>query len=149
MKERALFQVSYKVILKNKKGEILGLAYPQSVIDAYGWHGRYDLPGGRIDSDELEMLPLAVIKRELAEELGDVQANISERPVATSIVLPELTFSKKHPIFYVFFEGKYLGGDIVISDEHSGWRWIDLSSEKMQDSFIDAIAHGVKMYLKK
>ena len=61
-----LFQISLKLILKNKKGEILALEMPENSLMA----GYYDVPGGRINSDELKMPYEEIFRREVAEEIG-------------------------------------------------------------------------------
>ena len=147
MKERALFQVSFKVIVKNKNGEVLCLAYPPEMNNYPEFQNLYDLPGGRIDSDELEMSPLAVMKREIAEELGDdIRVDISDKPLATGIMPAQLTGSKKYPIFFVFFEGTYQDGEIKISDEHFGYEWINLADQPLEKRFVQGLLEGVSAY---
>ena len=46
--KRDWYQVSLKLILKNKKGEVLVL----KTLETGNFAGYHDLPGGRIDTDE-------------------------------------------------------------------------------------------------
>ena len=69
-----LFQVSLKLILKNKKGEILALKLPKTSSMA----GYCDLPGGRINADEINMPPEKIIKRESLEEIGKVKYSLKK-----------------------------------------------------------------------
>src|SRR3989338_7584743 len=77
-KEKGLYQVSLKVIMKNTKGEILGL----KAIDKGSMRGYFDLPGGRIDSDEFYAPFEEIIKREIREEIGVVDYILDNSPVA-------------------------------------------------------------------
>jgi hypothetical protein len=49
---------------------------------------------------------------------------------------------------FVFFEAKYLGGDIKISEEHTGFKWVELTKENIENLFILANLEGAKMYLE-
>lgn len=143
-KEKALYQISLKVLLRNTKGEILLL----KALDGGVFHGFYDLPGGRIDVDELALDTEAILKRELLEEIGNIDFKLYPSPV--SIV--RHTFTKPHKeisVLYIFFEADYLSGDVKISDEHSDHLWIKLDSIEPKEYFANFLVSGVEMYLKK
>ena len=146
MSEKALYQVSLKLILKNNQGQILGV----KALDNGSYAGFYDLPGGRIDVGEFKVDFLDILKREIKEELGDVVVELKPKPVALSRFLLKAKFSSsnidKH-ILYVFFEGKYLGGNVTISDEHTAFKWLDFNQEIIKQYFIFGILDGLKMYL--
>lgn len=143
-KERGWFNVSLKVFLKNEKGQILALAAPEgSSITGY-----YDLPGGRVDEDEFEIDYETQIKRELAEEIGpDVRYELSLRPVALA---RHTYFSKRQnkeiKSFFICFEAKYLGGEIKISDEHIGYKWLDIGKIKLEEYFRKGPLEAVQQY---
>lgn len=146
-KERGWFNVSLKVFLKNEKGEILALAAPANSSIA----GFYDSPGGRVDEDEFEIDYETQIKRELAEEIGaGVHYELSLKPVA---IARHSYYSQRRGkeirIFYICFEAKYLGGEIKISDEHIGYKWIDVKRVKLEDYFIGGPLEAVQGYLSQ
>lgn len=141
------FNISLKLILENEKGEILGL----ECVKEGALSGYYDCPGGRINSDELALPYAEIIAREMAEEVGaDVryEADLS-RPVSTARY-PH--FSKRlgrdSCIFMLFFKGKYLGGDIRISEEHIGHKWIDLGKEPAEKYFALGFLEGIRGYIE-
>lgn len=122
----ALFQVGIKTIIK-KEEDILLLITKD---------GKYDFPGGRIDESEVD-LPLAkVLEREVKEELGsslifkvEKLAFIAKREYSDN--------GQKHKILAVYFEARYLGGDIVLSNEHTTAKWVKPKSIlETPDKFI-------------
>ena len=147
-KEKGLYQVSLKVIIKNTKGEILGLR----AVDKGSMKGYFDLPGGRIDADEFYAPFEEIIKREIREEVGDVKYTLNNSPVALGrhLIPSQISSSGKDiNVIYIFFEAKYSKGEIVINDEHLGFKWIDISKIKLEDYFDSGILEGIKMYLAK
>lgn len=145
-KEKGLYQVSLKVIMKNTKGEVLGLRE----VDKGSMKGYFDLPGGRIDADEFYIPFDEIIKREIREEVGDVYYTLNNSPVALGrhLIPSHLTSSGKNiNVIYIFFEAKYLKGEIEINDEHLGFEWIEISKIKLEDYFDSGILEGMRMYL--
>src|SRR3989339_686436 len=69
----ANFNVSLKLILVNSKKQILGLKVPTTSYFA----GFYDLPGGRINVNELHYDFVKTLKREIKEEIGNLKIKIS------------------------------------------------------------------------
>ena len=78
-KERDLYNVAMKLFLKNKRGEILGL---KAKTGGGPLSGFYDVPGGRIDTDEFQKPIAEIIARETQEELGKISYELNPRPVA-------------------------------------------------------------------
>lgn len=146
--EKDFYQVSLKVFLKNNRGEILILKCRQDSI----FVGFYDLPGGRIEVDEFFTPFNEIIKREVVEEISDIDFELSLKPLALSRVEIQ---GKESPLggprhaLFVFFEARYLGGDIKISEEHTDFQWIKLIKENMEQYFAPAFLEGIKMYLEK
>lgn len=141
------FNISLKLILQNEKGEILGLKCPNEGTLS----GFYDLPGGRINSDELQIPLERVIARETKEEVGEnVKYKVDLRPVSVG---KHFYFSRKldreNCIFMIFFKAKYLGGEISVSNEHIGYKWLDLKSKPASGYFISGFLEGVEAYLKE
>lgn len=149
MKTPAIFWVSLKLILKNDQGQILGLnGHPRG-----SFAGFYDLPGGTIDSQEFTANYETILRRELNEELGSVEVKINPTPLGVGRhLIPSSMTSRKTGdvlILYVFFEGTYLGGKITISDEHSGYAWLDLQKNRPNLFFKSGLLEGLETYLKK
>lgn len=143
------YHVSLKLLLRNNEGHILALKAPNHYRSLAGY---YDVPGGRIDLDEF-MVPFEdILRREVKEEIGDVEVRINMNPVAVSRGI--ISASRHHEgrdvhIFYVFFEATYNGGDIVISDEHTDHKWINVKEVDVKEYFTAGILEGIEMYMKK
>ena len=140
------FNVGLKVILKNKMGEILALKMPMNSTMA----GYYDLPGGRINTDEIKIPYDKIIKREVSEEIGkSVKYRLIKKPVS---IARHLYFSyklkRKVYIFFIFFEALFLEGNIKISDEHINYKWIKINNEKIISKyFVRGLREGLKNYV--
>ncbi len=146
-KQQDFYHISLKLLLKNKRGEILVL----KALDDGNLAGYYDVPGGRIDTDEFTTPFEDILRREVKEEIGSPEVYINLNPVAVSRGI--ISASKMHGgrgihIFYVFFEAEYKGGDIVISDEHTDHKWINLKEIDLKDYFTAGILEGVEMYMR-
>lgn len=146
MKQKDLYQIALKAILKNEKQEILIL----SAVSTGTFKGFYDLPGGRIDIDEFETDVTEILKREIKEELGSINFAIKDIPVSYGRHRIPYNLSgddmEKH-VFYLFFEVEYLSGDIKISEEHTGYKWIDLKNIDLEKTFTSGILEGIKKYI--
>lgn len=145
--EYQLFQVSIKVFLQNKVGETLLLAVAKESSMA----GFYDLPGGRIDQSEVKLPFTEILRREVAEELGDaVHYTLnSERPVAAA----RHNFWSQRAngemwALQLYFSAKYLEGEIKISVEHAGYKWVTLTKENTKQYFVRGLLAGVDNYLQ-
>ncbi|MFA6252274.1 MAG: NUDIX domain-containing protein [Candidatus Paceibacterota bacterium] len=141
MKEEVdFYQVSLKLFLKNNEGEILGLRAKDDSISA----GFYDLPGGRINTNEFEVGFPEILKREVKEELGDIKFKFNEKPIAIS---RNVNLKTGNRIVHIFFEANYIGGEITTSDEHLGYKWINLKEVELNKYFSLGILDGVMMYV--
>ena len=105
MSEIDSYQVSVKLLLINAKKEALFLR-----AQANGTVGAFDLPGGRIDKNEIDASFEQIIRRETKEEIGDVNYNFTNKLIAAA----------KHkgsqgPVLILLFLGEYVSGEIVIS----------------------------------
>lgn len=141
------FNISLKLILENDKGEILGMKCTNEGTLA----GFYDFPGGRINSDELNISYEEIIAREMKEEVGeDVRYEVSTFPVSIGkFVYFSHKLKRENCIFMIFFKARYLGGDITISEEHAGYKWLDLKTESASKYFIGGFLDGIEGYLKR
>lgn len=143
IKKKALLQVSLKLILKNKEGRILGL---KSQLDDAACFGLYDLPGGRIDEDELQTPLLEIIQREAMEEIGNTNFKIGLKPVSVN----KYFFRSDKTVVYLFFDGEYFGNDkdIKVSEEHTGYKWIDPKQGNLGEIFCPLIKEGILLYFQ-
>lgn len=145
--ENVNFHVGLKIILKNKKGEILGLKMP----DSSSMKGYYDLLGGRIGEEELKKPFEEIIRREIVEEIGpDVKYTLNEIPVA---IARHSYFSrllqKDQYIFWVFFEAVYKGGGIKISSEHKEYSLLKVNKKNLKKYFVRGLLEGMTHYVFK
>ncbi|MFA6105453.1 MAG: NUDIX domain-containing protein [Patescibacteria group bacterium] len=147
-KEKDLYQVSLKAVIKNNNGEILLL---KALLN--GSHaGYYDLPGGRIDKDEFTIPLTDILKREISEEVGNIDVVIKPTPVAVArhCIPGSMTKTGKDiHVLYILFEVEYKGGKIVISNEHTDFKWADFSKENPENLLSSGNLEGIKMYLAK
>lgn len=90
--------------------------------------GEWDFPGGRIDESEREIPLESVLAREVAEELGP---DVKYRVNGLAFVTRRYIAHKDFHIFLVFYDADYLGGEIKISDEHTGYGWVRPESEEV------------------
>jgi 8-oxo-dGTP diphosphatase len=97
--------------------------------------GQWFLPGGAVERGEM---PEEAARRELVEESGlDVDG--------------ELELVGAYPIWVyggdclqLSYRGRVLDGEVVVSDEHSGARWVDpvVMRAGLTDEVIDTLATG-------
>ncbi len=111
-------QVGVKIILQNKEGKYLFLrrtAESGSEFDKY-----WDMPGGRINpgSPLLENL-----QREVSEETGLTLIGEPKIITAQDILRPH-----KH-VVRITYMGR-AEGDVVLSSEHSEYKWLTLEEVK-------------------
>lgn len=143
------FHVSRKVMLHNSAGETLILDCGPGEKSMGGF---WDFPGGRIRKAEKDRPLGETIKREICEEVGSIECTIDPRPVAAAIhVVPEKydDLGEDLYVFIVLYEGEFLGGTVKISDEHYGYKWINLKKIKPEKWFTEGLLAAVKNYLQK
>lgn len=146
-KQKDFYQISLKVLLKNKKGEILIL----KAIDGGTFSGFYDLPGGRIDTNEFRVNFDKILKREIKEELGNIKYKLKLCPVSLGrhLIPPKMSDIKKEiHVLYILFEADYINGKIKISDEHKDYIWVNLKKINLKKYFTSGILEGIKAYAK-
>jgi len=110
----AYFEVTVKILL-NKGGKILALTTAGGFLD---------FPGGRIDQTEVEMPFAEVLKREIAEELGeDIKFEVNNLAFVT-----RRQYTKNGQVYRtlaIFYEAQYISGEIILSDEHTVGEWVN------------------------
>ena len=118
-------------VYAERDGEILLLRRAAGTAMAGTWF----LPGGAVDHDEL---PEAAARRELMEEAGiEIDG--------------ELELIGAYPMWVyggralqLTYRGKAADGDVVLSDEHGGARWVDPAEmyAGITDDFIATLSAG-------
>ncbi len=108
-KKPALFQVSQKAVIYDPEtGKFLFVKYsPEISKNADDW----GFIGGRIDEGEDDSIQ--ALKREIAEEAGDIEYEL-QGVVDTNI-------DNRCRIGYLVY---YKGGEITLSEEHSEYAWM-------------------------
>lgn len=147
-KENDFYQISLKAIIKNKKGEVLVLGG----LAGGSFEGFYDLPGGRIDKNEFTVPLAEIMSREIKEEVGDIKFSLNETPVAVGrhLLKAHISYeSEDTHVLYLFFEAQYLEGEIKTSDEHTGFKWLNLEGVELEKYFKSGILEGIMIYLAK
>lgn len=112
MPEIATYQVSLKLLLR-KSDEFLILK------DTF--KSLLDLPGGRINDDEFATPIEDILRREVREELGNDIIYTIEKPL---FQFRRFHTSSKMPVLLTVYGGAYTSGEIKLSDEHEGFKWV-------------------------
>jgi 8-oxo-dGTP diphosphatase len=105
--EPARFQVGQKALI-DRDGEVLVVFFPN------GW---LDLPGGRIDEGESDLV--AALQREVREETS-LEVEVGP-PFATWL-------GRGGTVFLVAYRCRYVSGEVVLSDEHAEYRWVSAAN---------------------
>ena len=122
-----------RIVIQNKQGEILILK--RNSIDS-DYPGLWDVPGGGVDDGE-ELIEAA--EREAKEECG------------LEIKIEENYFNDfYHPqkkIHVYGFKADLIGGDILLSDEHTEFKWIS-KDELKNFEYIPSVTATLKEFFK-
>jgi len=138
--EKDIYFVAVKVFVK-KDGKLLILK------DNFG---DWDLPGGRIKSDEFDAPLESILRRKIAEELGEnAIVNFGTMPV---VFLRHERIEKspgnpKVRIFALGYEGVLQKGDIDLSPRHTKMLWVEPNNFQPENYFTGGWLKGVKDYL--
>lgn len=103
-----------------------------------------DLPGGRLNDDELHAPFTESLSREIREELGPVQFRLPGDPI---FIFPHFVKKDGVDALGVAYIGEYLGGDIQLSDEHTRFFWASLD-EPTPSIFTDHMKSAVDRMLR-
>lgn len=106
-----LLFVGQKAFIK-KDGEVLILTDPKLGLD---------LPGGKIQEGETDLKKS--LQREVSEETG-LKIEVGD-PFATWIVKFPPDHRNQGYVFLVGHKCKYVSGNVVLSDEHSDYKWVN------------------------
>ncbi|QQS22830.1 NUDIX hydrolase [bacterium] len=123
----ASFNVGVKAIMKNSKGKILALeAHMNGPMAEY-----YDMPGGRIDEEEVGTPFSDILRREIREELGDIEFDLDPNPIAAVSWL----WPNGQPMTFIYYPAKLTGGEPQISEEHLSYKWVEPTEEELDKYF--------------
>ena len=145
------YQISLKLLIKNKNNEVLLLKVGGHNTSAY--NGYYDFPGGRIDESEFKTDLPKIIQREVEEEVGNEikYQLLSTTPVGYGRHEDfSHRFNKDVRYFYLLFESEVVSGDVKISDEHVDYIWMpyDEIKNNLEKLFVSGLLECAKMYFK-
>jgi 8-oxo-dGTP pyrophosphatase MutT (NUDIX family) len=145
IRSESLSKDSYFVAVK------LLLRDGEKLLITHDIFGAWDIPGGRIKKDEFKTPLLDVIKRKMAEEVGQsVKYEVGQPTVFFRVQRNEHGLGGQLVrIFAIGYEAKYLGGDVKLGNHHDRFEWVDVSTFKPEDYFVDGWLEGIKEYLKK
>lgn len=139
MDQKDTYFVAVKVFLE-QEGKLLILK------DSFG---DWDLPGGRIKTDEFDVPLEQIIQRKIREELGsDVKYTIGK-----PIIFMRHQRQEQVPgnptvrIFAVGYEGKLEDGEIQLSQRHTEMKWVDPKDFKPEEYFKGGWLKGIQEYL--
>ena len=125
-----VFHIGVKLLLRNRKGEILLLLAEKNSKNQGRKETYWDLPGGRVKKGEDLKAALA---REVEEEIGLKNLHVDG---LFDFLLTGLTFQAKDvpaevELALAVYQGKLDGDEkIVISDEHVGYKWVSPAEAK-------------------
>lgn len=119
------FQLSAKVVIHDDSGRCLLL---KRSLSSKGNPGKWDLPGGKVNSAETFEHALL---REVAEETG-LSISLGHVLGAAESELPT------RRIVYLILEAHLESGEVCLSDEHDEYVWVeqqDLTAMDLADQF--------------
>lgn len=93
--------------------------------------GRIDLPGGRINQDEVHTSIGDALRREIREELG---ANITYTLQGPLFQFRRANREGSAMVFITVYGAEFIDGTIELSDEHSSYEWVDPTTVEFQES---------------
>ena len=107
-----LFEVGQKAFIE-RDGQVLVVFFPN------GW---LDFPGGRINEGESNLAE--ALKREVREETT-LEVEVGA-PFASWL-------GRGDTVFLIAYLCRYLSGEVTLSDEHTGHRWVDRTNFRELD----------------
>lgn len=130
MQEDALMCVGQKAFIE-KDGKVLVLSDPTEGLDFPG--GKIQVGEGR-DGDASSLTES--LKREVREETS-LEIEVGDPFAVLYHVFPQTSRNAGKSVYLVAFRCKYVSGEIVLSDEHSGFRWVGVDDYSEVDDGSD------------
>ena len=112
MKEDQIFYVGQKAFIR-KGNDVLVLKDPKEGLD---------FPGGKIQEGESDLHE--ALKREVREEAG-IGIRVGKPFVAWMNSFPAHHRFAGKKVYLVGYECEYVSGEVTMSHEHSGFRWVN------------------------
>ena len=139
-REHQTFHVGFKAFIAN--GEKLLILQDAS-------EGMWELPGGRVEKQEIFKPAAEILARETAEELGE-QFEYEAGPIFHAWIrkpnpsqnMASVYRDNDFCILLVGIRCIYKSGDVVLSPEHAGFRWItekEIDNLKFENTYKEAI----------
>jgi 8-oxo-dGTP pyrophosphatase MutT (NUDIX family) len=120
MAEDQLLYVGQKAFIA-KDGQVLILMDPKLGLD---------FPGGKIQEGETDFTQ--ALQREVREETGLEIKPGDAFCTWYNIFVPQHRHAGKK-VYLVGFKCRYLSGEVILSDEHSSYQWVDKNSYRTLD----------------
>ncbi|MCE9499724.1 MAG: NUDIX hydrolase [Leptospira sp.] len=138
MSDHGSFQITQKAFLRNND-KLLVMRDRKS--------GLGDLPGGRMNEDEFFEDWLLSLRRELTEELGNkIEFVIRPEPI---LIHRHRVTEGGFPCIIIGYNVIYLGGEIIMSDEHDFMEWVSLRDYKAESLFSEFMLEAINIYKNK
>ncbi|EPG74066.1 NUDIX domain protein [Leptospira fainei serovar Hurstbridge str. BUT 6] len=138
LNKHGFFQITQKVFLR-RGSELLILRDRKS---GYG-----DLPGGRMNEDEFYGDWQESLSRELAEEMGNrCEIKVHPRPL---FVHKHRVSEGNHPCVIIAYHAEFIGGEIMLSDEHDFISWVDAKTYDPRGLFFEYMLDAILLYQKE
>lgn len=138
MSKHGLFQITQKLFVM-KENKLLVMKDHKS--------GAGDLPGGRMNQEEFFQDWMISLNREIEEEMGsDFKLNISKEPI---FIHKHLVNDGNHPCLVIAYFAKYISGEILISDEHDFYKWVEIDSYKPEELFSEYMLEIINLFLER
>lgn len=134
------FQYCQKIVVFSKDEKQILLARRKGETD---YDGVYSFIGGKMEIGDKNIID--GLKREKNEEVG-VNFIINIHPFYNTPVY----FTKKDGSAMILphYYAKYIKGDIVLSDEYSDYKWVDVSDLQTFEPKIETIPQVVNILLR-
>tara|TARA_B100001939_G_scaffold348218_1_gene374253 strand:- start:3806 stop:4330 length:525 start_codon:yes stop_codon:yes gene_type:complete len=107
--------------------------------------GQGDLPGGRINRDEIYDPFERSLAREVQEELGQIQYRMNPDPL---FIFPHFVARDQTEALGIAYAGQLLGGSLELSDEHNHYFWASMN-EDVPEIFTDTMRSAVHTFLEQ
>lgn len=112
--------------------------------------GDWDLPGGRIKTDEFNVPLEKIIARKMKEELGnDVQYSLGSPVVFMRHERQETQTNQTARIFAIGYQAGLESGEPKLGNHHVEMKWVDTDSFKPEEYFKGGWLKGVQEYLAR
>lgn len=140
MSSNTLFQLCQKLVIFNEKHDKILLAKRKGEAD---YDGVYSFIGGKAETEDKDYVDSIV--REKNEEIG-VTARVQLYPLISYNVF----FRKKdgNSMFLPHYYCVYYGGDIILSNEYSDYKWVSIADIGNFQPRIDTIESAIEHCLK-